>query len=217
MKTLVFLLVLGNLLFYTLTAGYFGRPDNPDAARTEHQIAPERIRVVSRGEAPALKAPEAPAEPLAPACLRWTGLDRETADRLETLLRQKHPGYKLARQGVSGDSKGWWVYIPPLASRAEADRKAGELRQLGVGDYFVLPESNPNRHGISLGIFSSERGAQERLNELKTKGVRSAKLAPRPGQESSFNLEARGPLPEKDVLLTAVSGDFPALTAEGCK
>ena len=52
MKALVFLLVLGNLLFYAFSAGYFGRPDNPDAGRVEQQILPERMRIVSRGEAP---------------------------------------------------------------------------------------------------------------------------------------------------------------------
>ena len=75
MKLLVFLLVLGNLLFYAFTAGYFGRPDNPDAGRIEQQVAPDRLRIVSRGEAPAVPAkasaptplPEAAAEPAATA------------------------------------------------------------------------------------------------------------------------------------------------------
>lgn len=219
MKPLVFLLVLANLLLYALTAGYFGRPDNPDAGRAEHQIAPERIRVVSRGEAPAPepKAPDPVAEVLAPACLRWSGLERDSADRLEKLLREKHPGYKLERQSIAGAAKNWWVYIPPLASKADAERKAGELKQLGVSDYFVLPETNANKYGISLGIFSSERGAQDRLNELRGKGVRSARVGPRGSAESSYVLDARGPATEKDVLLTTVSADFPTLTVEGCK
>src|SRR3990167_4112623 len=59
-KALVFLLVLANLLFYAFGAGYFGRPDNPDAGRVEQQILPERMRIAARGDAPALpaKAPE---------------------------------------------------------------------------------------------------------------------------------------------------------------
>ena len=44
MKVLVFLLVLGNLLFYAFSAGYLGHPDNPDAARVDQQITPERLR-----------------------------------------------------------------------------------------------------------------------------------------------------------------------------
>ena len=64
MKALVFLLVLANLLFYAFGAGYFGRPDNPDAGRVEQQVAPERMRIVSRGEAPG--APPVKSEQAAP-------------------------------------------------------------------------------------------------------------------------------------------------------
>lgn len=217
MKALVFLLVLANLVIYAVSAGYFGRPDNPDAARAEHQIAPERIRVVSQGEAPAMKAPEAPTDTVPPACLRWTGLDRDTVDRLEKLLRERHPAYRGERSSQPGEGKGWWVFVPPLASKAEADRKTAELRQLGITDYFVLPEANPNHNAISLGIFSTERGAQERLAELRNKGVRTARLAARPGGEPTFSLEVRGPLPEKDALLTSVAETWPKLDSEACR
>ena len=64
MKTIVFLLVLANLLFYAFGAGYFGRPDNPDAVRLEKQVLPERMRIVSRGEAPVV--PAKAAEPVKP-------------------------------------------------------------------------------------------------------------------------------------------------------
>ncbi len=217
MRAFVFLLILANLLFYAFGAGYFGRPENPDAGRLDNQIAAERIRVVSRGEAPALKAPEPPPEAVAPVCLRWNGLGKESAERLEKLLHERHPGYQLERETVTGEGKGWWVYIPPLASKSEADKKAAELRQQGISDYFILPEANPNRHAISLGIFSSERSGQERLAEVRSKGVKQARLSPRPGQESSISLQARGPLPEKDALLETISGDFPKLTAELCR
>ena len=70
MKLLVFLLVLGNLLFYAFTAGYFGRPDNPDAGRIEQQVAPDRLRIVSRGEAPAVPAKAGAPTPLPDAAAR---------------------------------------------------------------------------------------------------------------------------------------------------
>ena len=65
MKALVFLLVLVNVLFYAFSAGYFGGPQNPDAHRVEQQLMPERMRIVSRGEAP--KAPAGPPAPTVPA------------------------------------------------------------------------------------------------------------------------------------------------------
>lgn len=239
MKTLVFLLVLGNLLFYAFSAGYFGRPDNPDAVRLDKQVLPERMRIVSRGEAPAgpVKAPEpvkpepvavearaeetAKAEVVAkpaerPVCLLWEHLPAAEADQLGTVLAGRFAEFKLARQLVAAEGSGWWVFVPPLPNKAAAEKKAGELRQFGVTDYFIVPDGF-NRYAISLGVFSSEKGGQDRLAELKDKGVRSARLAPRPGKDSTVNLQASGPAAAKAALLAVVGKVLPKAEAQGCK
>ncbi|HJV92719.1 MAG TPA: SPOR domain-containing protein [Azonexus sp.] len=234
MKTLVFLLVLANLLFYAFGAGYFGRPDNPDAVRVEKQVLPERMRIVSRGEAPAAPAKaaepvkpevvaEAPkAEPVikveepAPVCLAWEHLPSADAERIASLLASKYAEFKVTRRVVPGEGSGWGVFVPPLTSKADAERKATELRQLGVTDYFIVLDG-PIRHAISLGVFSSEKGAQERLAELKEKGVRSARVMPRPGKDSTVNVQATGPAAAKEALLTAIGKAVPKADEVGCK
>lgn len=234
MKTLVFLLVLGNLLFYAFTEGYFGRPGNPDAERVERQMLPEKMRIVSRGEAPAApaKAPEplkvalAPEETKAepavqaeksePVCLAWDSLSVAEADRLDSVLTRQFTEFKAVRRQVDGESSGWWVFVPSLSSKAEAERKAGELRQFGVTDYFVIQEG-PNRHAISLGVFSSEKGGQDRLAELKAKGVRSARLTPRPGKDGTVSLQATGPTAIKSALLDAIAKALPKAEGRDCK
>lgn len=246
MKALVFLLVLANVLFYAFSAGYFGHADNPDADRVAQQVAPEKMHLVSRGEAPAIKAAEppaaAPAEaeaapapataPAAPApvveasppaaavekiCLRWEHLPPADAGKLSSKLAEKFPDFKLSKKTVAGDGSGWWVYIPPLPGKEEAEKKAGELRQFGVTDYFIVQEAGPNRFAISLGVFSSEKGGQDRLAELKGKGVRSARLNVRPGKDSFVILDANGPAPEKKALLEAVSAVLPKTPSVDCK
>jgi hypothetical protein len=131
-KALVFLLVLVNLLFYAFSAGYFGRPENPDAGRVEKQVAPERMRIVSRGETPgkgaeAVKAGAAvevsKAEEAAPVCLVWANLTVADADQLQALLTDKFAEFKVLRTTEAGESNGWWVFIPPLAGKAEADKR----------------------------------------------------------------------------------------------
>lgn len=221
MKILVFLLVLANLLFYAFTEGVFGRPGNPDAGRAEQQVQPDRLRIVSRGEAPAKPAVEAKVEtPVVaddePVCVAWPHLSAADADRLAALLAERHAGFRLSRQAVAGEGSGWWVYVPPLASKAEAERKAAELRGLGVADYFPIQEG-PNRNAISLGIFSSQKGAQERLAELRTKGVRSARIAPRPGKDGSVSLRATGPASAREALLASVEGILPRAEVQACK
>ncbi|MFZ2266142.1 MAG: SPOR domain-containing protein [Azonexus sp.] len=232
MKALVFILVLGNLLFYAFSAGYLGHPDNPDAGRVDQQVAPERMRLVSRGEPPPVKvvaappapvvaAPETPPAPapvvVASVCLRWTQLATEDARQLSTKIGEKFADFKLVKHTVAGEGNGWWVYIPPLANKAEAEKKAGELRQLGISDYFIIPEEGPSRYAISLGVFSSEKGGQERLAELKDKGVKSARFSARPGKESFVTLEARGPQPDKAAVLKLGKATLPKVAAQECK
>lgn len=237
MKALVFLLVLFNLLFYAFTQGYFGKPENPDADRIDKQVFAERMRIVSRGEvpAPSAKAPE-PVKPAivveeakvlemaskveeaaAPICLAWAHLSVAEADRINSLLAYQFADFKVTRQAQAGESEstGWWVFVPPLPGKAEADKKAGELRQLGVTDYFIIPDG-PNRFAISLGIFSTEKGGQERLLELKGKGVRSARLTPRPGKDGTVSLQATGPEAARSGLLEAVGKVLPKTEAQDC-
>lgn len=239
MKVLVFLLVLANLLFYAFSAGYLGRPDNPDAGRVGQQILPERMRIVSRGEAPAEPTktdvpklgpmPAPPSEPAppreepvakppesAPICLAWEHLAVADGDRLAAMLAGKFAEFKVTRRVVAAEGNGWWVHIPPLANKAEADKKAGELKQLDISDFFVV-QDGPSRFAISLGVFSSEKGAQDRLADLKAKGVRSAKAGPRPGKESTVRLQAQGPEASRDGLLAAVGKVLPKAEAQDCK
>lgn len=238
MKALVFLLLLANLLFYAFSAGYFGRPDNPDAARLAQQVAPEKMHLVSRGEAPVAKpakapspvveaAGETPAEaavetPPAPAavetiCRRWAHLPLADGNRLAAQIGEKLGKFKVVKRTEAGEGSTWWVHIPPLGGKDEADRKAGELRQLGVTDYFIVQEAGPNRFAISLGIFSSEKGGQERLAELKTRGVRSARLSIRPGKDSQLTLDASGPAADKETLLAVARSVVPKQAAQDCK
>lgn len=266
MKILVFLLLVANLLFYAFSAGYFGYPDNPDADRVGKQVAPERMRIVSRGEAPQRAAslpdsaavspspsdpggePVPPAQPevappepkkqevqeaqaknelpekpeksaraeSSPVCLAWDQLSLNEADQVATWLGAKHASFKLSKKVAGGETNGWWVYIPPLASKADADKKAGELKQFGVTDYFIVQEGT-SRHAISLGVFSTEKGAQERLAQLREAGVRSARMMPRPGKDSTISLQAIGPEASKTAVIAAVARIAPKRAAQACQ
>ena len=147
MKWLVFLLVLANLLFFAFTEGYIAQVPNPDTLRMNKQVRPDDIRVVSRDTPPPAKAPvsaeatpavsaaQAPAEtPPAPAetCLAWAGLASKDADRLATLLKEQFADFKQTRRVETSTVKNWWVFIPPLPNKTEADKKASELKQLGI-------------------------------------------------------------------------------------
>ena len=217
MKALVFLLVLANLLFYAMSNGFFGTPENPDAGRINQQIAVDRVKLVSRGEAPAVKTAEPVTAKPADSCLRWEQLAIADADRLEVFIKEKFADLNVKRQTIAGEGSSWWVFIPPLPGKAEADKKAGELRRLGITDYFIIQDNSSNRFAISLGVFSSEKGGQDRLAEVKTKGVKSARVSVRPGKETQYAIEAAGPLADKAQLTDALTDILPKNPPLNCK
>ena len=217
MKIIVLVLFLANLLFLAFGAGYFGRPANPDAARVAQQLEPGRVRIVGYGAKPPPLAAERAGEPEEVLCLRWERLPGGEADQLAAALAEKFEGVRVERRAEPAEPSGWWVQVPPQANKAEAERKVAELKQLGVSDLFVMQDAGANYLAISLGVFSSERRAQERLAELKGKGVRSARVLPRPGKESLFALEARGPLERKTEVQEAAATLAPRSVAQVCK
>ncbi|MDR2366063.1 MAG: SPOR domain-containing protein [Zoogloeaceae bacterium] len=214
MRILFFLLLFANLLFFAFSQGYFGKKSSPDAHRLEKQVNPERLRLaqlpdgtpadkasdgevsVSAAASPEVEADAAvpPAAPAAanvpPACIRMSGLTPDVAVQLAgqaTILRLK---------ATQHDAGGWWVFIPPQSDRAAAEKKADELTQLGVKDFFINNSDN-QKFAISLGIFSGEEAAQRHLAQLREKGVRSARVGPR--RLENAQLEIRG-----DPLVVAV-------------
>lgn len=226
MRALIFLLVLGNLLFLAWAQGYLGTSASPDAQRMERQLQPERLSIVGRGEAPA-RAPAAENEtekgaekgadgeseqnaekPQATACLRWNGLATADVTRVEQLLAGKFPLFKLMR-GPQAAHASYWVFIPPLANKQEADKKAGELKRLSVPEYFIVQDASPQRLAISLGIFSTEAAALERLEALRAKGVRSARVGARNADPARTSLELSGPATQAEALRTALAALLP--------
>lgn len=87
--------------------------------------------------------------------------------------RIKALGLTATESGGAENAKAW-VYIPPLENQDIARKKAQEVADLGVEDYFVVNDGGRWQNAISLGIFSSREAGERRLAELRAKGVRSA-------------------------------------------
>jgi hypothetical protein len=226
-KVLVFLLVLANLLFYAFSTGLIGTGGSDESARIGQQLHPDRIRIVASGDAPAT-VPEAPVEAVeaeaeagapaavVPACLRWASVTKVEAERVGRVISGGFADFSVVQKAVSGESSGWWVHMPAQANRAAADKKAQELKSLGVTDYFIVQEG-ASRNAISLGIFSTEKGAQEHLAKLQAQGVRSARVGTRPDKEGNQQLELRGPDERKAMLLQALAEALPKNPPKDCQ
>ncbi len=73
------------------------------------------------------------------------------------------------RKITTTQEAGYWVYLPALASRAEALKKGRELAAAFVRDYYVVT-SGDNENSISLGLYREPYNADSRINELSSKG-----------------------------------------------
>jgi len=209
-----------------------GEPPAPSAAKLVPPPLPEAATVTAvasdGGDTPATTAPAgetaAKEEQLAGTadknqtiCLAWPSLTASEADRLSALLSEKFDDFRQSRKLTPATSAAWWVFIPPQANKADADKKASELKKLGVSDFFVIQDSGPNRWAVSLGVFSAESGANGRLNELKAKGVRSAKVGPRNPRDAAQTFEARGPAERQAALQAAVAEVLAAAQSQACQ
>ena len=101
--------------------------------------------------------------------------------RAEKALEPLALGARLAQRRIE-ETAGWWVYIAPQGNRQTAAKKALELKNIGIEDYFVVLEEGRWRWAISLGVFKSEEAANSRLAMLRAKGVRTALLGQRDTQ-----------------------------------
>jgi sporulation related protein len=187
MRAAFLLLLLANLALYAWLR--YGASDAVEPAPLARQIAPDKLKVVAPSSLPpvtALTKPpaSAPAPTPAPAataslaCMEWGSFTLADATRAEQALEPLALGPRLAQRRTE-EHAGWWVFIPPQGNRQLALRKAAELKQLGVEEYFIVQEEGALRWALSLGVFRTEESAQARLAALRGQGVRTARIGAR--------------------------------------
>lgn len=131
--------------------------------------------------------------------------------------RLKPLGIEATSHLVAGKAKlGYWVYLPPFASKREADGAAALLKRRGVKDIYVVTDE-ANRNAISLGVFSQRTYAEDRLKQMRRMGYRAI-LAERFRDEPHYWLDARGTpgvLPQATVFSDLAEEDAPIGKATG--
>jgi len=185
-KTVSLLLLLANLGFFAWI--YFGAGRASDEPQLmEQQLNPQAIRLLRADQVAALaaertkQAPErvkSPPKVALAACLELGAFGLGDAVRVQQALEPLGLGSRLSQRRAE-EVASYWVFMPPQRNRQAANQKAAELRKLGVEDFFIVQEDPNFRFAISLGVFKTEEAARARLAELRTKGVRTARVGPR--------------------------------------
>ena len=196
MRALFFLLLVVNLA----VAGYAflaPRRSSPDAELLVQQMNADRVRIV-----PPRPAPVAPRKVV---CMEWGNVPESEMPPARAALEQLQLGERLTVLDIA-PTPGWWVFIPPLNNRAEVEKKITELESLGVKEYYTIEAAGPMRNAVSLGMFSTEEGANNFLAGLRAKGVRSARVAER---EHRRAFVVREPDAQTAARLGEIKSSFP--------
>jgi hypothetical protein len=218
MRALFLLMVLANLVLFAY-AQVAREGGGAERQIPLLQIAPEKIKLLSAGGGARPNKPPTPRKSIPPAppkvataapgvCLEWGAFAGPGVAKAEAVLAKLElPAGSIGRTVT--DASGYWVYIPPLRTRADADRKVGELRDLGITEFFVVQEPGPWRYAISLGIFRSDEAAQTFLASLRRQKVRSAIAARRENFLKQVAFQVRDPGAETVARLTLAQQEFP--------
>lgn len=184
MRVFFLLLLLANVAFFAW-ANFLSEGDTQsDPAPLKRQVAPEKLRILPSNAVakppPAAPAPAATPVPAAGAiaCTEWGAFAATDATRASEALAPLALGARLS-QRQADESASWWVYFPPRPNRQDAQKKADEVKRLGIDDYFIVQDEGPFRFAVSLGVFKTEAAANNRLEALKAKGVKTAQVGKR--------------------------------------
>lgn len=227
MRALFLLLLAANLAFFAWWT-YYAPPDaGRDPKPLTQQIEPRKLRILPpEGEflkdaatpAEGHKPPPKPVATDAPvsACQEWGAFAVAEAGRAELALGPLALGERLAQRRTD-ESAGWWVFMPPQGNRAGAQKKAAELKALGIDDYFVVQDEGPTRWALSLGVFRTEDAAKARLEVLKGRGVRSAQIGARDTPVQKVWFQVRGANAAQQGMLRELTTGFPGTELRDCQ
>ena len=227
MRAAFLILVLANVGFFAWWR-YGGPSEAADPAPLARQIDPEKLKVVAPKDLPppsapkpvaAIKPPEPPPpQPVALKCLDWGSFSLADASRAEKTLEPLALGARLAQRRTE-ETAGWWVFIPAQKvpnQRQAALRKAAELRNLGVEDYFIVQEEGQHRWALSLGVFRTEDAARARLAALRGQGVRTAVIGARETVVPKVWLQVKGVDPALEAKLKELAAQVESTELRPC-
>lgn len=226
LKFFFWVLLLANAGLFAYHQGYFTARA---VEKREPEIQADKIKILPAGAASAaIKAASASAasdtadaaekkvETKADSlvCLDIGNFAEADARRFEAQLAPLALGSRLSKRSVQ-EPPSHMIFIPAQGGKEWVDKKSGELRRLGIADFFVIQDNPTYRGAISLGVFSSEEAAKIRLAELSRQGVRTARIGLRAGPpKAAFQLRDLDPA-AKDKVEQIKSG-FSGVEEKNC-
>jgi pyruvate/2-oxoglutarate dehydrogenase complex dihydrolipoamide acyltransferase (E2) component len=200
-----------------------GQAQPPAAAPAPAAPVPAASAPAAPVSAASAPSPAAPAASVAApgnalACAEVGPLSASDERRFDTRLARLDLGTAPARSSVPvQEVTSRLVYVPSQGSKEAAERKAAELRALGLSNFFIISGDSPYKWGISLGLFKSEASAQAMLATLARQGVRSARIGPRGPVTNRTVYQFRGIDAATRAKIVEIAGRYDSAAVRACK
>ncbi len=223
MKILVGVLLAVNVIFFiAMKSGIFDGSQAMPEQRTLHpekiillngsQSAAELAQSVSVAASSVSVAESVNTDPVmvkadAKSCYEWGDFSGAELVRARKALNKLKLGSKLSQRDTE-HAIGFWVYIAPLKDKAGVAQKIAQLKARGVTEYFVVQEAGEWLNAISLGMFKTREAAQNFLDGLNAKDVRTAQVGERASKTTTTQFVINDLDAEKSGKLAAVQKDF---------
>jgi hypothetical protein len=177
LRLAVLVLVLANGLYFAWSQGLlqtFGvaPTQQSEPQRLSQQIRPEALRLLNADEARRVESAAAPAA-RGPECLQAGLFDERQATAVRQTLEPLLPAGSWSLEAAVEPAR-WIIYMGKYLTPDAVNKKKAELRQLGVS--FEGLSSAALEPGLSLGGFTSQAAAQQQLDRLAQRGVRTARV-----------------------------------------
>jgi len=173
MRVILILLLLANAALFALTRLDKAAAGEPQ--RLAEQVQPDKIKLLTAREVAQLNPAKAAA--LADVCVEWGPLSDAEHRRALAEIAPLNLGTLLSQRRV--ESEAFLVTLNGFASRAAAERRAGELRARGVADVAVAERGGNVL--LSLGVFRTEQAANGRADALAQAGITGTRVSSRTG------------------------------------
>lgn len=178
LRLVVLLLLLANGGYFAWSQGLLrswglAPVQQAEPQRLQQQIRPEALRLLSADEARRIET-SAPLAVRAPECLQAGLFDEKQVAALRPSLEPLLPPGSWQLEEVVEPAR-WIIYMGKYPNAEAVNKKKAELRQIGVS--FEGLSNAAMEPGLSLGGFTSQAAAQQQLDRLAQRGVRTARVA----------------------------------------
>ncbi|WP_211455130.1 SPOR domain-containing protein [Collimonas antrihumi] len=217
LKIIFWLLLLANATLFAMQKGYLGAlySDGREPTRISKQLQADKIKMTVADAASAAPATATADLPPVVACTEIGNFTAAEARRFSSQLAERTPAVKFVRRETQ-EVASHMVYLPSLGSKEAADKKADEVRRLGISDFFVIQDSSALRYGISLGIFKTDEAAQKQVAGLAKRGLSGAKVGTRTVSSSKVAFQLRDLGGDAKIAFDKIKLDFPGQEVRSC-